>query len=72
LAPDERPRATRHWTRARVLETIQDRHVRGESLARAHNRSLALAAISRFGSWERALKIAGIVQGEHHGAADVG
>ncbi|MAE40169.1 MAG: hypothetical protein CML07_04490 [Psychrobacter sp.] len=51
------------WSRRRVVEAIQDRHVRGRSIKHAdwkNDRSLACAATRYFGSWYDAVRAAGL------------
>ena len=60
-AGQERP--VKKWSTCRVVEAIQDRHVRGVSIQRADwkgDRSLANAANKYFGNWNNALKAAGL------------
>jgi hypothetical protein len=60
LAPDENWRHKRSWTRQRVIEAIQDLHVRGIPLNSKKNKTLAAAARRRFGSWHAARAAAGL------------
>ncbi len=48
---DEYGKWERKWTKQRVIEAIQDRHVCGLSLSAQHNTTLAGAAQRHFGTW---------------------
>jgi hypothetical protein len=60
LGPDEYPKWGRKWTEQRVIEAIQDRHVRGLSLKVTDDFKLSQAATRWFGSWHTALTAAGV------------
>jgi hypothetical protein len=67
LAPDENWRHKRSWTRQRVIEAIQDLHVRGIPLNSKKNKILAAAARRRFGSWHAARAAAGLPVNKENG-----
>jgi hypothetical protein len=56
------PRRFRKWTKQRVIDAIQDRHVRGLAITRIErrNRTLVAAAREYFGGWKGALEAAGL------------
>ena len=58
--PDEYRKWERKWTKQSIIEAIQDRRVRGLSLAGQHDSNLVAAAIRRFGSWHAAIRGAGL------------
>lgn len=60
LGPKEYLKCGRQWTRDRIIETIQDRHVRGLSLKVTDDFKLSRAAARWFDSWHTALTAAGI------------
>lgn len=60
LTPSQKLIRKRKWTRHRIIETIQDRYIRGLSLSGRKNPGLSSAAIQQFGRWDLALQAAGI------------
>lgn len=62
LAAGLEPCRRRKWTKQRVVDAIQDRHVRGLPVYRVErsSRSLVTAGRSYFGSWKQALEAAGL------------
>ena len=57
---DEYGKWDRKWTKQRIIEAIQDRHVRGLPLRSQHDWNLTAAATRHFGSWPRAIVAAGL------------
>jgi hypothetical protein len=62
LGPDEYKRSRTRWPRRRIIEVLQDRHVRGETIRGDAN--LVGAAKRHFGSLHKALVAAGIATGQ--------
>lgn len=60
LAPGERMRRRTKWPKQRIVEVIQDRHVRGQAIEYGRDDGLIGAAIVRFGSWYEAKRAAGV------------
>lgn len=60
----DRVRQRREWTPAKILAAIREAHRRGDDLAHGaiqrRDSGLEDAAVSRFGSWDRALRAAGL------------
>jgi hypothetical protein len=63
VAPGERRRRGTKWTREGIIETLQDRHVRGKEINYERDSRLIGAAIARFGSWHEAKRAAGVPVG---------
>ena len=54
----------RKWTEQRIIEAIQDRHIRGLSLVATVDYKLSAAGARHFGSWHAALQAAGLLAGK--------
>ncbi len=63
LVPGQKARRRTEWTRQRVIETLQDRHVNGPPISHKKDKKLIAAAIVRFGTWHAARRAAGIPAG---------